>query len=134
MSGILVISGVIIFIIGLVYFHFVLAWHDMIDDTAPRLTFKAFSQLYALNPQSWQLHLINVSYCREIDGHYNSQIIEFVKYPDVIRYKFFHGKIEEDRKELERIKNEKEFIKYVQCDIDDYRRRNIEEMEKHLQK
>lgn len=128
------VGGAVLFVVGLLYFVIASSWRGLKDDTAPVLTFKAFRDLYALNPKSWDLNLEYVTHHYETDKHYYSQRVEFAKYPDVIRYRFFYGKIERDRKELKRIKNEKEFIKYVQCDIDDYRRRNIEEMEKHLQK
>lgn len=116
----------IIFVVGLMYFISVLTWHDLMDKTAPVLTFKAFRELYALNPHSWDLWL---DYVR-----YSNQRIEFAKYTDVIKYNFFRKKIVKDKQKLERIKNEKEFLKHIQRDIDAYRRKNIEEMEKHLQK
>ena len=122
------------FIASILYFISASSWHDLIDDTAPALTFEAFRKLYALNPKKWSLSYDYVVYCDESDGRYNSQRVEFTRYYDVIKYRIFHDKIEKGKQELERINNEKEFLKHVQHDIDAYRRENIEEMEKRLQK
>lgn len=56
------------------------------------------------------------------------------KYSDVLKYKRFRDKVEKDKQELEKIKNEKKFLECVQHDIDTYRRENIEEINKHLEK
>ena len=126
MYVVVVIVSAVIFIVCLIYFVSVLTWHDLMDETAPSLTFKSFRELYALNPQKWSFGSEYVTY--------SSQRIEFSRYSDVIKYKIFSDKVERDKLELERIQNEKEFLKQIQCDIDTYRRKNIEEMEKRFQK
>ena len=53
---------------------------------------------------------------------------------DVIRYKLFRNKVEANKEELERIRKEKEFLGYVQNDINTYREENLAEMKRILQK
>ena len=126
MYVVVVVVSAVIFIVCLIYFVSVLTWHDLMDETAPSLTFKSFRELYALNPQKWSFWSEYVTY--------SSQRIEFARYSDVIKYKIFSDKVERYKLELERIQNEKELLKQIQCDIDTYRRKNIEEMGKRLQK
>ena len=126
MYVVVVVVSAVVFIVCLVYFVSVLTWHDLMDETAPSLTFKSFRELYALNPQKWSFGSEHVTY--------SNQRIEFARYSDVIKYKIFCDKVERDKQELERIQNEKEFLKHIQYDIDAYRRKNIEEMERCLQK
>ena len=125
MYAVVAIVGAVIFIVSVIYFASVSAWHSLIDETAPTLTFKSFRELYALNPQKWSLGSDYVIY--------SSQRIEFTMYSDVIKYKIFRDKVETDKQELERIQNEKEFLKHIQCDIDAYRREYIDEIKKHLE-
>lgn len=125
MDVVVAIVCVVIFIVSLIYFTSVSMWHDLMDETAPSLTFKSFRELYALNPQKWSFGSEYV--------WYSSQRIEFAKYSDVIKYKIFRNKVETDKQELERIQNEKEFLKHIQCDIDAYRREYIEGIKKHLE-
>lgn len=125
MDVVVAIVGVVIFILSLIYFVSVSTWHDLMDETAPTLTFKSFRELYALNPQKWSFRSDYVIY--------SSQRIEFTRYSDVIKYNFFRDKVEKNKQELERIQNEKEFLKHIQCDIDAYRREYIEGIKKHLE-
>lgn len=110
-----------------------LDWNSGISSTAPRLTFNAFEKLYALNPSKWNFCPNYVRYCPDGD-EYKSMVVEFKHFRDVIRYKLFKDKVEANKEELERIRKEKEFLEYVQNDINTYREENLAEMKRILQK
>lgn len=118
--------GILAFIGLLLYCVFVLTWLDMIDRTAPRITFCAFKKLYALNPSNWSLYDDKVKY--HSDSGYIR--IEFKHYIDVIRYGLFKNKVEKNNDYLEKMQNEKIFLASVQNDIDSYRRENLAELER----
>lgn len=60
--------------------------------------------------------------------------IEFKHYIDVLRYHLFKNKIKNNEAELTLMQNEKNFISSVQKDIDSYRKENLCEMERLINK
>lgn len=110
-----------------------LVWSSSVSDTAPELTFDAFKKLYTLNPSKWKLFSNYVVYCPNGDMDDESMVIEFKHFFDVIKYKSFRDKLKANRKELERIRKEKEFLEYIQNDINIYREENLAEMKRVLQ-
>lgn len=118
--------GVLAFIGLFFYCVLVLPWLDVIDRTAPRITFEAFKKLYALSPSNWDFCNDRVKY--HSDSGYIR--IEFKHYIDVIRYGFFKNKVEKNNDYLEKMQNEKKFLASVQNDIDSYRRENLAELER----
>ena len=111
-----------------------LDWSSGISSTAPRLTFNAFEKLYALNSSKWKFFSNYVVYYPNGDIDNETMVIEFLHFHDVVRYKFFRDRLEANREELERIRKEKEFLGYVQNDINTYREENLAEMKRILQK
>lgn len=105
-------------------------WSSTRIETSPRITFDAFRKLYAISPSKWYLSFDNVSYHAD-DGWIG---IEFKHYIDVIRYRLFKDKVECDKAYLTLTQNEKDFLASVQKDIDAYRKENLHEMERLLQK
>ena len=59
---------------------------------------------------------------------------EFKHYIDVLRYRLFRDKVNNNETELTLMQNEKDFISSVQKDIDAYRKDNLCEIERLLQK
>ena len=109
-------------------------WSSGVSDTAPELTFDAFKKLYALNPSKWKLLSNYVVYYPNGDMDDESMVIEFKHFLDAIRYESLRDKLRANRKELERIRKEKEFLGYVQNDINTYREENLAEIKRVLQK
>lgn len=93
---------------------------------APTITFKAFKTFYALNPSRWDLWSDYVRYKKDV--------VCFKSFIDYLQYQKFHA--DEDRRitEANKIRNETDFVKALQKDIDDYRKENLREMERLLQK
>lgn len=118
------VIGIIIFCIA----SFV--WSSTRIETSPRITFDAFRKLYAISPSKWSLSFDNASYYS--DSGWIS--IEFKHYIDVLRYGLFKDKVERDKAYLILAQNEKDFLASVQKDIDAYRKENLREMERLLQK
>ncbi len=95
-------------------------------DDAPTITFEAFKTFYALNPSRWDLWSDYV--------HYRGDTVCFKSFIDYLQYQKFHA--DEDRRitEANKIRNETDFVKALQKDIDDYRKENLREIERLLQK
>ena len=110
-------------------------WSSGVSDTAPKLTFDAFKKLYVLNPSKWEFFSNYVVYYPngDIETEGKSIVIEFKHFVDVIRYEIFQDKLRVNEEELERIRREKEFLEYIQNDIDTYREENLAEIKKILQ-
>jgi len=111
-----------------------LDWSSGISSTALRLTFNAFEKLYALNSSKWKFFSNYVVYYPNGDTDNETMVIEFLHFHDVVRYKFFRDRLEANKEELERIRKEKEFLRYIQNDINTYREENLAEMKRVLQK
>ena len=105
-------------------------WSSTRIETSPRITFDAFKKLYAISPSKWSFSFDAVSYHSD-DGWIH---IEFKHYIDVLRYRFLKDKVESDEAYLTLTQNEKNFLASVQKDIDSYRKENLREMERLLQK
>lgn len=106
-------------------------WSSTKCKTAPCITFSAFKKLYAISPSKWELWSDdNVHY----DSDDGCMTIEFKHYIDVLRYRFLKDKVESDEAYLTLTQNEKDFLASVQKDIDSYRKENLREMERLLQK
>lgn len=105
-------------------------WSSTRIETSPRITFSAFKKLYAISPSKWSFSFDNVSYHSDERWIH----IEFKHYIDVLRYRFFKDKMESDEAYLTLTQNEKDFLASVQKDIDSYRKENLREMERLLQK
>lgn len=99
--------------------------------TAPRITFKAFKEMYVINTKSWWLGTNNPQYHTP---NHDWIDIEFKSYHDYLLYKLFVYKAEKDEAYVKRLENEAELIKCMQGEIDDYRERNLREMKKVLEK
>lgn len=95
-------------------------------DDAPTITFKAFKTFYALNPSRWDLWSDYVRYRRDI--------VCFKSFIDYLQYQKFHADEDKRITEANKIRNEAEFIKCMQCEINDYRERNLNEMKRILEK
>lgn len=128
----------IILAFGFTWFIFLLVeyldWSSGVSDTAPELTFDAFKKLYVLNPSKWKFSSNYVVYYPNGDMDDESIVIEFKHFLDAKRYESFLDKLKTNRKELERIRKEKEFLGYIQNDINTYREENLAEMKRILQK
>ena len=129
--AIILAFGFTLFIFLLVEY---LDWSSGISSTAPKLTFDAFKKLYVLNPSKWKFFSNYVVYCPNGDIDDEPIVIEFKHLLDKKRYESFRDKLETDKEELERIRKEKEFLGYIQNDINTYREENLAEMKRILQK
>lgn len=105
-------------------------WSSTKCKTAPCITFNAFKKLYAISPSKWDFWSDNVHY----DSDDGWMTIEFKHYIDVLRYRLFRNKVEDNETELTLMQNEKDFISSVQKDIDSYRKENLCEIERLLEK
>lgn len=95
-------------------------------DDAPTITFKAFKTFYALNPSRWDLWSDYV--------YYRGDTVCFKSFIDYLQYQKFHADEDKRITEANKIRNETKFIKCMQCEINDYRERNLREMKRILEK
>ena len=119
-----IILGFITFILSLITGVDYATWIQGKTKTAPTITFNNFKELYQIAPDKWHFKLDRVSYKYEP--------IEFKSYFDLIKYRRFKKQVEKDDEKSQKIENETLFIKNLQKDIDDYKKKNILEMKKHL--
>ena len=128
MNCILIVIGVVLgfitFILSLITGVDYATWIQGKTKTAPTITFNNFKELYQIAPDKWRFKLDRVSYKYEP--------IEFKSYFDLIKYRRFKKQVEKDDEKSQKIENETLFIKSLQKDIDDYKKKNILEMKKHL--
>ena len=95
-------------------------------DYAPTITFKAFKTFYALNPSRWNL-------CSDY-VYYRGDTVCFKSFIDYLQYQKFHADEDKRITEANKIRNEADFIKALQEDIDDYRRENLNELKRLINK
>lgn len=95
-------------------------------DEAPKITYEAFISFYALHPSKWTLY--------EDMVRYDWTKICFKSFRDYLKYQRFYKRETERIAETNRIKNERDFIKALQKDVDDYRKENLCEIERLLEK
>lgn len=119
-----VVLGFITFILSLITGVDYVTWIQGKTKTAPTITFNNFKELYQITPDKWYFKLDRVSY--------NHEPIEFKSYFDIIKYRRFKKQVEKNDEKSQQIENETFFIKNLQKDIDDYKKKNILEMKKHL--
>ena len=105
-------------------------WSSTKCKTNPCITFNTFKKLYVISPYKWDFWSDNVQY----DSDDGWMTIEFKHYIDVLRYRLFRDKVENNEAELTLMQNEKDFISSVQKDIDSYRKENLCEMERFINK
>ena len=127
--AVLLVVGFVFFILMFVEY---LDWSSGISNTTPRLTFNAFEKLYVLNPSKWRFFSNYVVYCPNDDMD-NTFVIEFKHFCDAVRYKIFRDRLEANKEELERTRKEKEFLRYIQNDINTYREENLAEIKRTLE-
>lgn len=125
----IVVAALICFGI-LIYCFGAFVWSITKYKTVPCITFNAFKKLYAISSDKWSFWDDDVHYYSD-DGY---MTIEFKHYIDVLRYRLFKNKIENNKAELTLMQNEKDFILSVQKDIDSYRKENLCEMERLINK
>lgn len=118
------ILSIIIFILSLITGADYVTWIQDKIKTAPTITFNNFKELYQIAPDKWRFKLNRINY--------NYEPIEFKSYFDLIKYRRFKKQVEKDDEKSQKIENETLFIKNLQKDIDDYKKKNILEMKKHL--
>ena len=130
-TGILIAVVFLLFIFLVIYIVFAICWYANRERTYPMVNFKAFKELYVLNPKAWTLYPCNPRYHSQ-DGEYVA--IEFTSFHDYQKYQSFASKVSRDSEYNERIENEAQFIKYMQEEINNYRERNLNEMREILEK
>lgn len=97
---------------------------DYMTGNYPKITFKLFTEMYAISPNKWEFHDTHVRYQR--------RIIVFKTKRDYRKYQKFKEKEETRKQEVERLKGEAELAKFFQADIDRYRAETLKEMKSHL--
>lgn len=116
--GVIVGLGVTFALLGMLLLqHIDYAFARTYHDDAPTITFKAFTTFYALNPSRWDLWSDYV--------FYRGDPVCFKSFIDYLQYQKFH--VDEDKRitEANKIRNETDFVKALQKDVDDYRKENL---------
>lgn len=87
----------IFWIIDIVLLWFYTGWREIVGYTTPRITFRQFIALYNVMPENFVLG--------NYDIQYNDESVDFKTFIDVMRYRYFHKRIEKyknQRKQLQR--------------------------------
>lgn len=133
MSGSIILLLIIIMCILLFnYLYDFITWVSDLGKTTPKITFKAFKKVYCLYPSKWDLRNTYVDYYPKKDCNYMS--IDFKYFHDYLLYCRFKKKIEKDHYYEKQLKNEKTLIECLQKDINDYREKNLYEINKIINK
>ena len=117
-EAIFVILFILVSVVGLGYavgvlFEGVFEDEDYMTGNYPKITFKLFTEMYAISLNKWELHDTHV--------RYQSRIIVFKTKRDYRKYQKFKEKKETREREVARLKEEAELAKCFQADIDRYR-------------
>lgn len=97
---------------------------NYINGNYPKITFKLFTEMYAISPNKWEFHDTHV--------RYQSRIIVFKTRRDYTKYLKFKKEKETREREVKRLKEEAEIAKFFQEDIDRYRAETLKEMKSHI--
>lgn len=132
-EAILVILFILVSVVGLGYAIGVLIdgiWkdEDYMTGDFPKITFKLFTEMYAINPNNWEFKDDHVCYDRYGKRHR----MAFKTKRDYRKYKKFMKEKETREREVKRLKEEAEIAKCFQDDIDRYRDETLKEMKSHL--
>ena len=132
-EAILVILFILVSVVGLGYavgvlFESIFEDEDYMTGNFPKITFKLFIEMYAINPNNWEFKDTHVCYNRYGERHR----MVFKTKRDFGKYKKFKEKEETRKREVERLKEEAKIAKCFQDDIDRYRAETMKEMKSHL--
>ena len=97
---------------------------DYMTGNYPKITFKLFTEMYAISPNKWEFHDTHV--------RYQGRIMVFKTKRDYRKYKKFREEKQTREREVQRLKEEAEIAKCFQDDIDRYRAETLKEMKSHL--
>lgn len=125
----------LIIIMGILLFYYLdkfITWASDLGKTTPKITFKAFKEVYCLYPSKWDLRHSCVDYYPKMDCNYIS--VNFKYFHDYLLYCRFKKKIEKNYDYEKQLKNEKMLIECLQKDINNYREENLNELERLINK
>lgn len=128
---------IIIYIILSLYFLlrtiFYIVWKLDSNDESVRITFTMFKKLYPLYPSKWSLNDSSYVVYRPNENSWDSYVVEFKTFHDVLMYKIFRHRIEREERNIRNDKTTRDFLKELQKDIDKYREENFLEMKNALE-
>ena len=133
MSGNMIL--LLIIIICILLFNYLckfITWVSDLGKMTPKITFKAFKKVYCLYPSKWVLKGTYVDYYPKDCYDYIS--VDFKYFHDYLLYCKFKEKIERDYYYEKQLKNEKMLIECLQKDINTYREKNLNELNKIINK
>lgn len=132
-EAIFVIIFILVSVVGIGYAFGVLLEsafedEDYMTGDFPKITFKLFAEMYAINPNNWEFKDTHVCYDRYGKRHR----MAFKTKRDYRKYKKFREEKQTREREVQRLKEEAEIAKCFQDDIDRYRTETLKEMKSHL--
>ena len=132
-EAIFVIIFILVSVVGIGYAFGVLLEsafedEDYMTGDFPKITFKLFAEMYAINPHNWEFKDTHVCYDRYGKRHR----MAFKTKRDYRKYKKFSEEKQTREREVQRLKEEAEIAKCFQDDIDRYRAETLKEMKSHL--
>ena len=133
MNGNMILLLIIIMCILLLnYLYKFMTWVLDLGETTPKITFKAFKEIYYLYPSKWVLKDTYVDYHPK--DLYNYISVDFKYFHDYLLYYRFKKKIEKDYDYKKQLENEKMLIECLQKDINNYREENLNELKRLINK
>lgn len=126
MTPLLIISGIILLIIGVIRLVWWLEWDDSRRPSRPQLTFEEFESYYNVNPDKWVLS--RAYYYVEYNfNSWDSQIIDFKTFKDYKKYDKWLAKHNKKKNEGIQLRCETAVLQDIEKDIK-------ERMEKEVKK
>lgn len=125
-SGLALLLLFIFWIIGIVLLWFYTGWREIVGLTTPKITFRQFIALYNVMPENFVLG--------NYDIKYNDKSVDFKTFIDIMRYRYFHKRIEKYKNQRKQLRRQAELIADLQkglareqADIDCFMEENLAE-------
>lgn len=95
-----------IWIFNTIILYYVCSWWGQVGSTTPKLSYRAFIELYNVMPEEFTLN--------EYDIHYKHILTDFKTFPDWWRYRRFHKNIKKHMTQQEQIQQQAALINELQ--------------------
>lgn len=95
-----------IWVFNTIILYYVCSWWGQVGSTTPKLSYRAFIELYNVMPEDFTLN--------EYDIHYKHILTDFKTFPDWWRYRHFHKNIKKHTIQQEQMQQQAALISELQ--------------------
>ena len=105
-SPLILLLAIGVWIINTIILYDFCAWWGQVGSTTPKLSYRAFINLYNVMPEDFTLS--------EYDIHYKHTLTDFKTFPDWWRYRHLYNNIEKHKTEQEQLQRQAALISELQ--------------------